>query len=70
MDPKSCTPCVGTLTVGGVQATVAFAGVPNGLSGVTQINFTVPLNVPAGVQPVVVTVGGVASPPVNLNVSP
>ena len=59
-----------TLTVGGVQATVAFAGVPNGLSGVTQINFTVPLNVPAGVQPVVVTVGGVASPPVNLNVSP
>ena len=56
------------LTVGGVPATIVFAGIPSGLAGVTQINFIVPANAPAGVQPVVVTVGGVASPPVNLNV--
>ena len=57
-----------TLTVGGIKADVAFAGVPSGLSGVTQINFTIPLNTPAGVQPVVVNVGGVDSPAVNLNI--
>ena len=56
------------MTVGGIKADVAFAGVPSGLSGVTQINFTIPLNTPAGVQAVVVNVGGVDSPGVNLNV--
>jgi uncharacterized protein (TIGR03437 family) len=57
-----------TITVGGIPATVAFAGVPLGLAGVTQINFTIPPSVPVGVQPVVVTVGGVASSPVSLAV--
>jgi len=36
---------------------------------VTQINFTVPANAPLGEQPVVVTVGGVAGPPVTLTVT-
>ena len=58
-----------TLTVGGVPANVVFAGVPSGLSGVTQINFTIPLNTPPGLQPVVVNVGGVDSQPVNLLVN-
>ena len=40
-----------------------------GLVGVTQINYTVPGNTPVGVQPVVVTVGGVASRPANLTVT-
>src|SRR5262249_37207917 len=31
-----------SITVGGVDAPIAFVGVPYGLSGVTQINFTVP----------------------------
>jgi uncharacterized protein (TIGR03437 family) len=56
------------VTVGGVQAAVAFAGIPPGLVGVTQINFTVPPDCPLGVQPVVVQVGGVASAAASLNV--
>jgi uncharacterized protein (TIGR03437 family) len=43
-------------------------GVPYGLSGVTQINFRVPDGVPSGVQPVIVTVGGVASKPAKITV--
>jgi uncharacterized protein (TIGR03437 family) len=57
-----------TMTIGGVAVTPAFAGVPSGLSGVTQINFVVPATVPAGLQDVVVTVGGVDSAPAKLNV--
>jgi uncharacterized protein (TIGR03437 family) len=49
-----------SVTVGRVKADVAFAGNP-WLVGITQINFTVPANAPLGAQPVVVTVGGVAS---------
>jgi uncharacterized protein (TIGR03437 family) len=53
----------GTLavTVGGVPATVQFAGIPSGLVGVTQINFTIPAGVGPGVQPVVVSIGGTPS---------
>ncbi|HTP31790.1 MAG TPA: protease pro-enzyme activation domain-containing protein [Candidatus Acidoferrales bacterium] len=58
-----------TLSVGGVPATINFVGIPGGLVGATQINFTVPANAPLGPQPVVVTVGGVASAPVTLTVT-
>jgi uncharacterized protein (TIGR03437 family) len=59
-----------SLTVGGVPSTpLLFAGVPNGLAGVTQINFTVPANAPLGPQPVVVTVGGVPTNTVTLNIT-
>jgi uncharacterized protein (TIGR03437 family) len=58
-----------TLTVGGLPATIDFAGIPYPLVGVMQINFTVPAGVPLGPQLVVVTVGGVASPPVTLTVT-
>jgi uncharacterized protein (TIGR03437 family) len=57
-----------TITVGGVNADIAFVGVPPGLAGVTQINFTVPPGAPTGDQPVVVTVGGVASKAATLTV--
>lgn len=57
-----------TLTVGGVPASVAFIGIPRGLVGVTQVNFTIPANAPTGPQSLVVTVGGVASPPVTLTI--
>ncbi|MBZ5727633.1 MAG: hypothetical protein LAP87_21875 [Acidobacteriia bacterium] len=52
-----------------MPATVAFGGIPNWATGVTQINFTVPQGVPPGPQPVVVSVGGVPSPGVNLNIT-
>jgi uncharacterized protein (TIGR03437 family) len=55
------------VTVAGIPADVSFIGNP-WLVGITQINFTVPMNAPAGSQPVVVSVGGVASPAVTLNV--
>jgi uncharacterized protein (TIGR03437 family) len=57
-----------SMTIGGVPATIEFIGVPNGLAGITQINFQVPSNAPLGLQPVVVTVGGVASAAANFTV--
>ncbi|MGP0071535.1 MAG: protease pro-enzyme activation domain-containing protein [Bryobacteraceae bacterium] len=58
-----------TLTIGGVPATIDFIGVPSGLAGVTQINFTVPANAPLGVQPVELTVGTAVSPAANFTVN-
>jgi uncharacterized protein (TIGR03437 family) len=58
-----------TVTVGGLPAAVQFMGIPSGLLG-AQINFTIPLGATPGVQPLVVTVNGVSSPPVNLTVAP
>jgi len=62
-----------TLTIGGVAVTssngLLFHGIPSGLAGATQIDFQIPASVPAGPQPIVVTVGGVAAPPVFLNVT-
>jgi uncharacterized protein (TIGR03437 family) len=65
--PKPVLPV--TVTVANLQATIDFIGIPPGEVGVTQINYVVPDNAPLGVQPVVVTVGGVASPPANLTVT-
>jgi uncharacterized protein (TIGR03437 family) len=59
-----------SVTVGGVTAAISFAGIPPDLAGVTQVNFVVPSNVAPGVQPVVVTVGAVASDAANLTVTP
>jgi uncharacterized protein (TIGR03437 family) len=59
-----------TVTVGGVNATIQFKGIPVGLVGVTQINYTVPAQAPTGSQPVIVTVGGVASSSATLTVTP
>jgi uncharacterized protein (TIGR03437 family) len=58
-----------SMTVGGQAATITFIGIPSGLVGVTQVNFTVPANAPLGVQPVIVTIGTAASLPVNLTVT-
>jgi uncharacterized protein (TIGR03437 family) len=57
------------VTVAGKPATIQFIGTPAGLVGVTQINYVVPTGVGLGVQPVVVTVNGVASQPANLMVT-
>jgi uncharacterized protein (TIGR03437 family) len=57
------------VTVGGIDAPRKFVGIPPGLVGVTQINFQIPPDVPPGPQPVVVTIGGVASAPATLTVT-
>ena len=59
-----------SVTVGGLAAPIQFIGIPVGLVGVTQINYTVPAQAPTGSQPVVVTVGGVGSPSATLTVTP
>ena len=58
-----------SLTIAGEPATIVFNGIVPGLIGVTQVNFTVPTDAAIGVDPVVVTVGGAASAPVNLTVT-
>jgi len=58
-----------TVTIGGAAAPIAFAGVPPGLVGVLQINFTVPSGIPTGTQSVVVNVGGVNSTAAKLTVT-
>jgi uncharacterized protein (TIGR03437 family) len=58
------------VTVGGVPASLAFAGIPPGLVGVTQINYQIPQSAPMGEQPVVVTVGTQASNPAFVTITP
>lgn len=58
-----------TVTVGSVAATVQFIGIPTGLVGVTQINFTIPAGLTPGVQPVVVTVGTAPSPAAKISIT-
>jgi uncharacterized protein (TIGR03437 family) len=57
-----------TVTVGGLNAAVVFAGLQSGTAGVMQVNFTIPAAVAPGAQPVVITVGGVASPAATVTV--
>jgi uncharacterized protein (TIGR03437 family) len=57
------------VTIGGVQATIDFIGIPWGLVGVTQINAQVPNGIPSGVQPVLVTVDGVAGAPASITIT-
>ncbi len=56
-----------SVAVDGVPALLQFAGLAPGNIGTTQVNFYVPASL-SGAQPVVVTVGGVSSPPVNVTV--
>jgi uncharacterized protein (TIGR03437 family) len=58
-----------TVTVGGLAAAVTFAGTPIGLVGISQVNFTIPAATPLGVQPVIVTVGGVHTQTAHLTVT-
>jgi uncharacterized protein (TIGR03437 family) len=57
-----------TVSIGGVQAPVTFAGLQSGMVGVIQVNFTIPTTVATGVQPVVISVGGVSSPSATVTV--
>jgi trimeric autotransporter adhesin len=61
-----------TATIGGVAATVQFAGeAPNDVAGIMQVNVTVPANLPAGALSLVLTVGAASSQPgVTIAVGP
>jgi uncharacterized protein (TIGR03437 family) len=58
-----------TLTIGGVPAFLTSYGIGTGAYGTTTMNVTIPASAPTGPQPVVVTVGGVSSPPVNVTIT-
>jgi len=58
-----------SVTVGGVPAKLLFQAIPYGLAGATQIDLVVPTGVATGSQQVVVTVGGVAAPPIDLSIT-
>jgi uncharacterized protein (TIGR03437 family) len=59
-----------SMTVGGLSVTPLFVGIPYGLVGVTQVNFTVPANAPTGLQNVIVSVGGYKSIAAKINITP
>jgi uncharacterized protein (TIGR03437 family) len=58
-----------TLTIGGAPAFLTSYGIVAGAQGVTTMNVAIPASTPIGVQPIVVTVGGVSSPPVNVTIT-
>ena len=64
--PAPVTPAVPTvatpsLTVGGIAASVQFAGAAPAQTGIYQVQFTLPSNAPSGNQPILMTMGGSAS---------
>ena len=57
------------VTVGGAKADITFAAIPSSSVGITKISFTVPSSVPAGPQAVIVTVGGIPTQPLSLDIT-
>ncbi|MBZ5578446.1 MAG: trypsin-like peptidase domain-containing protein [Acidobacteriia bacterium] len=58
------------ITIGGVPAPVIFAGIPNGLVGIAQMNFQIPAGAPLGDQPLIVLVGHQPAKTVTVTVNP
>jgi uncharacterized protein (TIGR03437 family) len=56
------------VTIGGVGAPVQFCGLAPGFVGLYQVNATVPVDSPLGIQPLVMRVGGVTSKTASLPV--
>jgi len=58
-----------TATIGGTNANISYAGtVPGSFEGFFEVDATIPAGTPAGENPVVITVGGIASTPVHVAV--
>ncbi len=55
-----------TVMIGGKPAIVGFSGLAPGFPGLYQINVTVPTDAGTGVQPIVVSIGGVTSKQSNI----
>src|SRR5262249_41186101 len=51
------------VTLAGIPCEVAFAGLAPGFAGLYQVDFRVPANAPSGLQDLIVTSAGIASPP-------
>jgi uncharacterized protein (TIGR03437 family) len=57
----SYTKAAPAVTIGGLDAPVSFSGLAPGFPGLYQVNATVPANLAAGKQPVVLSIGDQAS---------
>jgi minor extracellular serine protease Vpr len=66
--PPATTETTPTVTIGGADATVQFSGLAPGFAGLYQLNVVVPASINPGIQPVIVKIGGISSPAVNLPV--
>jgi uncharacterized protein (TIGR03437 family) len=64
--PEIPTVAAPSLTVGGVSASIQFAGAAPAQTGLYQVRFTLPLNVPGGNQPIVLSIGGADSQTLTL----
>jgi uncharacterized protein (TIGR03437 family) len=60
-NPLSETNVRPEVTIGGIPAAVQFSGLAPTLIGCYQVNVTVPANAPTGVQPITLSIGGVAA---------
>ncbi len=58
-----------SVTVGGTPAFLQSVNLQARAVGIAAVSFVVPASVPVGTQPLVLTVGGVSSPPVNVTVT-
>ena len=61
LSPLAQSPTLPTVTIGGVNAPVGFSGLAPNIVGLYQVNITVPVGVPSGTQPIVLTLGGVST---------
>jgi len=66
--PLSNTLATPQVTIGGVAAQVLWSGLTPTESGLYQINLTPDPSTPTGTQPLIVSIGGVSSPAVNISV--
>ncbi|MEO8658186.1 MAG: S8 family serine peptidase [Bryobacteraceae bacterium] len=66
--PLAETPNKPAVSIGGQSATVLFSGLAPGFAGLYQVNAIVPAGINPGIQPVVISIGGFSSNPVNLAV--
>jgi minor extracellular serine protease Vpr len=67
-EPLSNTLATPTATIGGKAATVLFSGLTPTTSGLYQINLRLAPDTPTGTQPLMVSIGGISSPAVNIPV--
>lgn len=66
--PLSYLKSPATVTIGGVDAPVSFAGLAPGFSALYQLNVTVPSSLAPGTHPVAITVNGVTSKASSISV--